>query len=103
MLNSGVEWKVSATVFVSQGAVFPARYTASNEELSTRILILLGSCSASETSGSLSAVALFPGGESFFPLLEFAEPPIDFADPPIGLPIGFADDPYPLAEDPGSC
>ena len=78
-------------------------HTSSDEEQSTWILIFLDSGSASETSGSLSAVVLFPGGESFFPLLEVAEPPIGFADPPIGLPIGFADDPYPLAEDPGSC
>ena len=78
-------------------------HTSSDVEQSTWILIFLNSGSVSETSGSLSTVALFPGGESFFLLLEFAEPPIGFADPPSGLPTGFADDPYPLAEDPGSC
>jgi len=96
--NLGVEWKVSVTVFVSQEAVFPARYTASHEELSTRILILFGSRSTSETSGLSSAAVLLHGG----PPLEATL--IAIADPPIGLPIGFDDDPYPLAEeDPGSC
>ena len=88
---------------MSQGAAFPARWIASNEELSTRIFILLGSGSASEASGSPFAAVLLHGGGSFFPLLEVAESPIGFANPPIGLPIGFADDPNPLAEDPGSC
>ena len=68
-------------------------HTLSGVEQATWIIIFLNPGSVSETSGSLSTVALFPGGESFFLLNVLAEPPIGFADPPIEPPIGFADDP----------
>ena len=86
---------------MSQGAAFPARWIASNEELSTRIFILLGSGSASGGSESPFIAVLLHGRGSFFPPLEATL--IGIANPPIGLPIGFDDDPHPLAEDPGSC
>ena len=89
--NLGVECTVLVTVFVSQGAVFPARYTASLDELSTRIFILFGSCSTSGASGLSPTVVLLHGG---LPFGHGDESTVTAtADPPIGLPIGFDDDP----------
>ena len=89
--NLGVVCKTSVTVFVSQGAVFPARYTGSLEELSTRIFILFGSRCALGASGLSSTAVLLHGG---LPFGQGDDITVNAsADPPIGLPIGFDDDP----------